>query len=697
MMAPRQARSQRLFFHIFWRVVPVITVVFLLLGFQASRSIRTIEETEAHAWLARQGDYAVTQIMHPIRLVIAEAASLAGNDLVVNGLIDTEDRNAYLPPFFRSLRLPGPEGARVFMLDYRGRIIATNLPGRPTDWNPDDWAAAIGRNVVSTSLSAAGLTALAPIRYQKRAEGAILIHYPAAKLGELFSFADFPLATALTQADGRVIFSSDPAFATVGVAFSNTAPDDWVITEQAIPGLEGLRLVAASRTRDVLDTVYEIGEIVIVILLLSISALIGTAGLAALVATREVGRLGRLIRGIGGVDDMNRRLDVRGPRELRDLGDSFNAMLDILELETTSRDYVDSILNSLAEILIVASPEGRIRTTNPAAHRFLREMGILENGPVSAIFRADSYGPRDDPATFLDWIGGALTLEATYAKPSGEKVTILWLKSLLRDQRSGITTGSVFVGQDISERIRIERLKSEFISTVSHELRTPLTSIAGTLGLLKGGVGGPLPEKARELIAIGHNNSNRLIALINDLLDIQKIEAGGMEFRMKPVRLERIVKTAIAQMHSYAANRNVAFTCCINDGLALVEGDADRIEQVMANLLSNAAKFSPEGAEVTVTLRTDGAEAVVAVADSGPGIPAEFRSRIFHRFAQADSSDTRRKGGTGLGLAIVRAIVEHHGGRVWYESEPGQGATFYFTLPLLGAAAAERMESAGAR
>lgn len=681
-MSERGGRPRRFFFQIFWRVVPMVTLVFFLLGLQAAFSIRATEEKEARAWLARQSDYALTLVMHPLRTLAAEAEALAGNDLVVNGLIDTEDRNSYLPAFFRSLRLPGSEDAQIFMLDYRGRIVASNQPEAPAAWTPSGWEPAIARNAAATSLTEAGLTTMAPIRVQASAEGAIVIHYPAQHVGDVFAFTSFPLATAIIDEGSDVIFSSDAAFAQVGRTYRQ-APEGWVVTERPIAGLEGKRLVSGSRASEVLDTVYEIGEIVAVILLLSVLALVGTAGFAAYVATREVGRVVGQIQAIGSVHDMNRRIEVGGPRELRELGDSFNAMLDVLQRETTSRDYVDSVLNSLSEILIVVSPSGQIRTTNPAAHRFLREMSLPANGPIGEVFRANSYGRGGYPATFLDWLGGSLTLEATYTRPSsGEPMTILWLKSLLRDQRSGKVAGTVFVGQDISDRIRVERLKSEFISTVSHELRTPLTSIAGTLGLLKGGIGGELPAKALDLVAIGHHNCNRLILLINDLLDIQKIEAGGMEFHMRPIQLGRIVRTAISHMQPFAAEHGVTFASHIEGDEALVEGDADRLEQVMANLLSNAVKFSPKGAAVTVTVRADPMRAFVAVADRGPGIPEEFRDRIFRRFAQADSSDTRRKGGTGLGLAIVQAIVKRHGGRVWYESEPGKGATFFFTLPL---------------
>ena len=415
----------------------------------------------------------------------------------------------------------------------------------------------------------------------------------------------------------------------------------------------------------------------------SILGLVCVAGMVAFLATREVNRVVDMIRGIGSADDMQSRVAVQGPAEMQALGESFNAMLERLQNETTSRTYIDSIINSLSEILLVVSLDGNIRTANPAGKAFLDRVGMADNAFVSVVFGSTDFGADDDPQAFLQWTTDVHMLEATYARPGGAPLTILWLKSILRDAGDN-PTGLIFVGQDISERVRIERLKTEFISTVNHELRTPLTSIAGTLGLLKGGIAGDMPEKARGLIDIGHSNCQRLINLINDLLDIQKIESGGMEFRMVPTDLVPLVESAIVHNEAFAAQYGIRFAFENQAGRASVIADPDRLEQVMANLLSNAAKFSPEGGLVRVAVFEGNAGPVISVADEGPGIPRDFRSRIFERFAQADSSDTRQKGGSGLGLAIVKAIVTRHDGRIWFETEEGVGTTFFFSIPVSG-------------
>ncbi|KZD02836.1 PAS-domain containing protein [Oceanibaculum pacificum] len=241
----------------------------------------------------------------------------------------------------------------------------------------------------------------------------------------------------------------------------------------------------------------------------------------------------------------------------------------------------------------------------------------------------------------------------------------------------------VFVGivHDITERKQVDRLKNEFVSTVSHELRTPLTSISGSLGLVSGGIAGELPAKAKHLIGIAHSNCERLVRLINDILDIEKIESGKMVFVMSPQPVVALVEHAIEANRAYAERYGTSFVLQEDVGDAQVMVDPDRLIQVITNLLSNAAKYSPKGQPVEVTVAPGPLGLRIAVKDHGSGIPDEFKNRIFQKFAQADSSDTRQKGGTGLGLSIVKNIVEKHGGQVDFESEPGTGTVFFVDLP----------------
>jgi PAS domain S-box-containing protein len=233
---------------------------------------------------------------------------------------------------------------------------------------------------------------------------------------------------------------------------------------------------------------------------------------------------------------------------------------------------------------------------------------------------------------------------------------------------------------DISERKRLERLKDEFVSTVSHELRTPLTSISGSLGLLIGGAAGALPDPAARLLMIAQTNSQRLVRLVNDILDIEKMESNQIAFNFRRVDARALVEQAIEANRGFADGYGVRVRLDPASVAGEVHADADRLAQVVTNLLSNAIKFSPPDGEVTVAIEQRDQEVRISVRDHGPGIPAEFRPHMFEKFAQADATDARRMGGTGLGLSIVKQIVTRLGGSVGFEDAPGGGTVFHVDL-----------------
>jgi len=234
---------------------------------------------------------------------------------------------------------------------------------------------------------------------------------------------------------------------------------------------------------------------------------------------------------------------------------------------------------------------------------------------------------------------------------------------------------------DIVQLKELERLKADFVSTVSHELRTPLTSMRGALGLLLSGAGGELSPKGRDLLRIALTNTDRLIRLINDILDIEKIDAGHVQMRRDRLRLRPIVESTMAGLEGLARDAEVRLEVgeCAD---VEIFGDADRLTQVFTNLISNAVKFSPKGAAVELSGEIIDGSVRVGVRDHGPGIPPEFASRIFGRFQQAESAALRRSGGTGLGLSISKAITEMHAGRIGFQSAEGGGTEFYVELPV---------------
>jgi signal transduction histidine kinase len=234
---------------------------------------------------------------------------------------------------------------------------------------------------------------------------------------------------------------------------------------------------------------------------------------------------------------------------------------------------------------------------------------------------------------------------------------------------------------DMSERLRIEGLKDEFVATVSHELRTPLTSIAGALGLLIGHAGGTLPAPAMRLLTIAHANSQRLGRLVNSILDMEKMESGKVVFVLKRVEVRALVTQAIENNRGFAEEYGVRITLDAASTSGDIRADPDWLMQIVTNLLSNAIKFSPQGEEVVVAIESRGGKILISVRDHGHGVPEEFKPRIFDKFAQADNSDARQQGGTGLGLSIVKQIVERLGGAVSFDDAYGGGAIFRVEIP----------------
>lgn len=253
---------------------------------------------------------------------------------------------------------------------------------------------------------------------------------------------------------------------------------------------------------------------------------------------------------------------------------------------------------------------------------------------------------------------------------------------------NGRVTGVVVAFQDVTERRRLDRMKDEFISTVSHELRTPLTALRAALGLIAGGALEKRPEKRAQMMDVAIGNCDRLVRLVNDILDFERMGAGRLPMRFQEVEAKDLLRRATDLQHPSAQKAGIGF---IVDAPSLTLWvDEDRILQTLGNLISNAIKFSPAGTEIVLRARVQSAtEAILSVEDKGRGIPPEKLDIIFERFQQVDASDSRDMGGTGLGLAICRNIVRQHGGRIWAESVVGKGSTFYFTVPR----SAARLES----
>jgi PAS domain S-box-containing protein len=314
--------------------------------------------------------------------------------------------------------------------------------------------------------------------------------------------------------------------------------------------------------------------------------------------------------------------------------------------------------------------------------------GFIEPGDeANALTPSDTARKlRPDFYKFIDKVHNKihLTREFYYRRKDGRQVSVELTVSTIRAPDKSIM-GYLALGLDISERKVIENAKSEFISVVSHELRTPLTSIRASLGLLDAGVLGELPEKAKSIVKVANRNSERLITLVNDILDMDKLISGKMAIHFERLNLVELVRQSIEANEGYATTYNVRFELTDKTKKNEVIGDAGRLSQVMANLLSNAAKFSPPKGQVDIRIMNAGRQIKIEVQDCGAGIPQEFQPHIFGKFAQADHGNTRHQGGTGLGLNISHMLMEKMSGKIGFTTESGKGSVFWITLPLAAA------------
>jgi signal transduction histidine kinase len=371
---------------------------------------------------------------------------------------------------------------------------------------------------------------------------------------------------------------------------------------------------------------------------------------------------------------------------IRDQAERLGSMLR-KEQEEASRSH--AILEAVADGVVVTGPDSRITFLNSSA------AAILELKAEKVINHSlDAFGGIFGKAagtwmkTINDWSNDPTSYNVgdSYAEQlelDDGRIALVHLAPVIL-QSDFLGTVSIF--RDITHEVEVDRLKSEFVATVSHELRTPMTSIRGYVDILLMGAAGALNENQTHFLSIVKNNTERLNILVNDLLDISRIEAGRVTLSPQPLDLRDVAEDILADMlrRSQEENKPMAFSLDADKNIPRVRGDSERVRQIMGNLVDNAYHYTPENGQITVHLQaTNGSEVQVDVEDSGVGISPEDKARIFDRFYRGEDPLVLATPGTGLGLAIVRQLVEMHNGRIWLESAgEGKGSTFSFTLPV---------------
>ena len=379
----------------------------------------------------------------------------------------------------------------------------------------------------------------------------------------------------------------------------------------------------------------------------------------------------------------------RREQELRDLLKSYERSERVKSRTSEKLRLMDAhmsvILNAATEGILIVDEDRNIVWVNPAFRRMFGLTTVDLIGRQTDELRGELQNKILEPETFWArnmeiYADPQCTVQDELVELSRPDGASLARSSVPISSSTGTYLGRLWIYRDVTRARAAERAKAEFVSVVSHELRTPLTSIQGSLGLLASGKVAELDERAKELIGIAEHNTRRLVHLINDILDLEKIESGALELQLDSMDIRTAVDEATSSVSSLAESLGIEIQN--NVVSRFVTADSDRIVQVLVNLIGNAIKYSEAGGVVKISARSDRKlGTTITVSDQGPGIPADKLDAIFGRFEQVDSSDSRKKGGTGLGLAICRSIVSQHGGRIWVDSALGSGSQFHFSLP----------------
>lgn len=645
---------------------------------QQNQSRRLLMEREA-----RQNAVLLSTTLEAICTRLKDAAS---SSLLANALVDSAGRQTYLVPYLHGLQSINGVAVQILFTDFEGKEIASSgsshFSARELQWLKPQLDSGKARSEIQNGADGEELWIVELLTYTRTnsPEGALMYK---VKLRDLQK----GLSARLIWRDRALLKSEDAILLPVRLP-------------SALQGTD-LRLVQENTAGVESNLAPSILPMILTPLLLG--AVVFWLGLRlAPGLTRDLRALDDFARSVVENGFGEQRSSIEGSVEVRSLANSINHMLDRLhqqhlQLQADSEARYRLLVEGTNAISWEAALPFRYTYISPQAQAIL-------SVPLPAWLEVDFWQQSCHPEDLLQVMQiRARALEEAHHQRREYRCEYrlrhsdgqyLWLEeiaSVLEDEQGqarrlrgillDINERKLAEQRLQQERSKVDRLKTEFISTVSHELRTPITSILGSLGLILAGTTGELADKTRKLLDIAHKNSERLLRLINDLLDIDKIVSGKMIFEWQWLDLAQLLAQAVDANQAYAEKLGVRLQIRASEPEVLVKVDANRLLQVLANLLSNAAKFSPKGGVVEVWMEAGPQSVRVCVKDYGSGIAPEFRDKIFEKFSQQDSSDTRLKGGTGLGLAITKVLLEQMGGQIDFESAPGQGSTFFFDLP----------------
>ncbi len=658
----------------------------------------------ARSELRAEARLVLDRLQSTLQAAQSDVSALAGTSLVVNALLDVRNRAVYLEPFLRQGTVPVRVPYHLHLTDHLGRSVASSTSSAESFYGRPWFSRLMGEGrpaVEVTGGDAPTLVLAFPVvpASDGLAEGILVFELP---LGPLVEQA----AASFTSQGHRVRVRHGPRQLGDVVPEGYDAREGALVEVVGVPPQplllpEGLEVQLEVPTTVALATLpplaakFAFGGLMAFLL---VGALTWLAARQLVAPLRTLSLAAEAAQGAGSGPV---RFELEGQDERAQLARSLQRMVDGLQgaretLEarvaerTAELHFAESrmraTLDHMIDGLITVDEGGRVESFNPSAERLFGWTAAEVVGRSVTMLMGEPHASRHDGYVRAYLKGGPPRVIGVGRVLEGRRRdgSTFPLDISLSDVR--FQGRHLFVGlvRDATDRLRAERVKDEFVSTVSHELRTPLTAIRGALGLLAGGLAGPLTEPSARLVGVAKENGERLTRLIDDLLDIQKIEAGALSFQLVPAPLPVLLRESVRLNLAFAERYKVGLSLLGEPPGLEVMVDAGRFQQVMSNLVSNAVKFAPAGSAVELSAaRCPGERVRIEVRDRGPGIPEEFQRRIFQRFAQADSSSGRIRGGTGLGLAISKALVDRMGGEIGFRSVPGQGTTFHFVLPIL--------------
>ncbi|OSQ36712.1 ATP-binding protein [Thalassospira mesophila] len=681
--------------------------VTLIVGVYATLFVRNQLLLEVQQEIDREAITGAQRISLYLGAVHHNLKNMAASSLVINGIVDSYGRDNYLTPFLSDFRISDSLLVDVGLFDFKGKLIARSSPEVE-----EDIAGEAGFNEVINGRSNADYH-----HHEQAQDSYIAITYPV-----FYEATQRPEGVLL----GRVHLDNFPDILKVndqslfyfkltdrtGVKVGNWPwPENQeILSRQYDVALEtpmdklGLTLHVARRAAEALMPMQRlimnigIAAVIVIALTVFVAVLVGRQ------LSRPLRALERAATRIATEGYFDVDLPDLGNDEVGRLAGSFREMLghinvsySVLEARVISRtreldearlhlrdsaSQLQSILNNVVDSIVTIDVQGNVQSCNNAAVKLFacpasqligkNIVDLIDIDDLDVFLVPTSNDFRNDQRRTLK--------EAVLHPARGKAVPIEY--AIGEQMEIAETCVMTLLIRNITERKEIERLKEEFVSSVSHELRTPLTSIRGALALAKRDPVVPGSNRLQKLLDVAEENSKRLGDLVNDILDLEKLENGKMSFTIKPLKLEELVQTSINSCTPYIRKHGKQVRLLPSNQSFEIAGDEGRLMQVLNNLLSNAAKYSGPQTVIDVVLAKVGDNVRVSVIDQGPGIAPALRAFMFSRFWQADGSNTKNESGTGLGLAITKSLMEGNGGSVQYRSRLGVGSIFHIDLPV---------------